>query len=184
MGNRVILGLLVTKEPFVLKVLLCLEGQECVEGHLHKWLANYANLVQGVVSVLDPEYGKLEPGHRYLGNGFGPANCATDVVNFTVAQLREGLFGLQELFLIEARHHGDGEAKHILIPKEKIRLCVCVAGHCKRGVGTGVRGVDKGPYQSSIDGSTHVVVAGRGVIAVVVLSLSGAESYGSHTRRR
>ena len=120
MGNRVIFGLLVTKESFALKVLLCLEGQDRVEGHLHERLANYADLAPGAVLVIDPEYGKLEPGHRYLGNGFGPANRATDVVNFAVPQLSEGLFGLQELFLVEARHHGGSDAKHILIPKEKM----------------------------------------------------------------
>ncbi len=134
-GNRGILGLLVTRAPFILKVLLCLEGQDRVEVHLHKRLTNYANLVHGAVLVLDPEDGKLKPGHRYLGSGFGPANRTTDAVNFAVVELGEGLLALQELFLIEAGRHQGGETKHILIPKEKVCLCVCVAGYCNCEVG-------------------------------------------------
>ncbi len=101
---------------------LCGRGQ--VKGHrgmlhLHERLANYTNLAHGVVLVLDPEDGKLEPGQRYLGNGFGPANRATDAVNFAVTELGKGLLGLQELFLIEARCHRGEEAEHILIPRRK-----------------------------------------------------------------
>ena len=124
--------------------------------------------MHGTVLVLDPEYGKLEPGRRYLSNGFGLANHATDAVDIAVVELGEGLLVLQELFLIEAYHHRGGEAKHILIPKDKVRLCVCVAGHWDCGVGLRCQGVDKGRCRLLIDGSSRVVVA------VVVSLLSGA----------
>ncbi len=76
------------------------EGQGHVEGHLHERLAWYVNLVQGGVLVLDPEDHELEPGHGYLGNGCGPADRATDAVDFAVVNLGKGLLVLQELFLI------------------------------------------------------------------------------------
>jgi hypothetical protein len=46
------------------------------------------------------EDGKLEPGCRYLGNGFGPENRTTDAVDVAVVELGKGLLVLQELFPI------------------------------------------------------------------------------------
>ena len=105
------LGLLVTRALFVLKVLLGLEGQDHVEGHLHERLVWYANLAQGAVLVLDPEDSKLEPGHRYLGNGRGPADRATDAVGFAVVDFGKGLLVMKELVLlvIEGSSHRSGE---------------------------------------------------------------------------
>ncbi len=86
-----------------------------------------------MVLVLDPEYGKLKPCRRYIGNGLGPANCTHDAVDFTVAQLDKGLLVLQELFVIKGFGHWVGEAKGILVPSEEVRLGVCIAhGHFGR----------------------------------------------------
>ena len=155
-------------------MLLGLEGQDCVEGHLHEWRSWYADLALGAVLVLDSEYGNLQPYRRHFGNGFGPANRMTDAANFAVPQLDEGLLVLQELFVIKGVCHRIREAKDILIPSKKVCLGVCIAGHCKRGVGSRGQGVDKGWCRLLIDGSNRVVDA------VVVLLLNGAESNGSN----
>ena len=142
-GHRGIVGLLVAKAPFVLKLLLGLEEHDRVKGHPHKWSSWHADLALGAVLVLDPEYGKLKPCCRYFGNGLGQATPTHGAVDFAVAQLDEDLLVLQELFVVKGFGHRVGEAKNFLLPRDKVCLGVCgTHGCCGRRIGS------KGRYKS------------------------------------